>query len=94
MLILRIVRLIHMLKKVSSAISELGLRNRGAKVKNFYFLRKTKAPSILAECFFLDDKDDVELYNATSMAKAIVKGLVGVDFKEKVIVEEVVAEIT
>ena len=81
-------------EKVSNAIEELGYRNRGAKIKNFYFLGKTKSPAILVECCFVDDKDDVELYNATSMAKAIVKGLVGVEFKEKVVVEEVVAEIT
>lgn len=74
-------------EKVVNSIAELGYKNRGAKVENWYFLKNTKAPAILVECFFLDDKDDVELYEATSMAKAIVKGLVGVEFKENVPVE-------
>lgn len=80
-------------EKVVNAIAELGFRNRGVKIKSsFYFLGKTKAPAILVECCFVDDKDDVELYNATSMAKAIVKGIVDVEYKELPIVEEAVVE--
>lgn len=64
--------------KICNAISELGYRNRGVKVRpDLYFLRKTKAPALLVECCFVDDKDDVKLYKAKEMAQAIVKGITG-----------------
>ena len=62
-----------------NAISELGFKNRGAKVnKNYYVVRNTKAPAILLECCFCDNAQDAAKYNAESMANAIVKGLTGV----------------
>lgn len=65
-------------EKIVKAISELGFRNRGVKIRNdLYFLRKTTAPALLVECCFVDDKDDVNLYNAKKMAQAIVKGITG-----------------
>ncbi len=65
-------------KKVCEQISKLGFTNRGVKErKDLYFLRKTKAPAMLIECCFVDDKDDVELYDYQSMARAIVEGLIG-----------------
>lgn len=61
-----------------NAISELGFRNRGAKVnKDYYVVRKTVAPAILLECCFCDNAQDAAKYNAESMANAIVKGLTG-----------------
>ena len=63
---------------IVNAISELGFRNRGAKVnKNYYVVRNTKAPAILLECCFCDNAEDAGRYNAESMANAIVKGLTG-----------------
>ena len=63
---------------IVNAISELGFRNRGAKVNpNYYVLRKTVAPAILVECCFCDSPEDAQKYNAESMATAIVKGLTG-----------------
>lgn len=68
---------------VSKAIETLGFRNRGIKFRpDLYFLKKTKAPAMLVECCFVNDKDDVELYNHHLMAKAIVKGITGIDFEE------------
>lgn len=71
-------------KAVVEAISELGYRIRDDKIpdelktnSSLYFLRKTKAPAILIECCFVDDKDDADLYNADQMAQAIAKGLMG-----------------
>lgn len=65
---------------IAKEIAMLGFKNRGVKTrKDLYFLRKTKAPSLLIECCFVDDKDDVALYNADKMAKAIVKGITGKD---------------
>lgn len=61
---------------IAKSISELGFRNRGVKVrKDLYFLNSTKAEAVLIECCFVDDKDDIELYDATKMAQAIVKGI-------------------
>ena len=57
-------------------VSDLGFKNRGVKVrKDLYYLRKTSAPAMLIECCFVDDKDDVKLYDYKKMAKAIVKGI-------------------
>ena len=68
---------------VCKEIAALGFRNRGVKVnKSLYVLRKTKAPAMLIECCFVDDADDARLYNAASMAKAIVKGLTGEEYVE------------
>lgn len=63
-------------ERVCDAISKLGYKNRGVKVnKKLYFLRKTKAPAILIECCFVDDKDDVQLYDYQKIAEAIVYGV-------------------
>lgn len=65
-------------QSIVNAISELGFRNRGAKVNPMYYvLRKTVAPAILVECCFCDSAIDAGKYNAESMATAIVKGLTG-----------------
>ena len=68
----------HYAEGVVKAISALGFKNRGVKTNpNLYFLRKTKAPSMLIECCFVDDKDDVALYDYQTMADAIVFGITG-----------------
>ena len=40
-------------------------------------LQKTKAPAMLIECCFVDDRDDVQLYDCQQMAEAIVYGIIG-----------------
>lgn len=63
---------------VVKAISALGFKNRGVKTNpNLYYLRKTKYPAMLIECCFVDDKDDVALYDYQKMADAIVFGITG-----------------
>lgn len=71
-------------KAVVESIAELGFRIRDDKIpdelktnSSLYFLRKTKAPAILIECCFVDDKDDADLYDSDKMAQAIAKGLMG-----------------
>jgi len=65
-------------EKVVSAIGTLGYNKRGVKVNSsFYVLKNTNAPAMLIECLFLDDKDDVELYDYKTMASAIVYGIAG-----------------
>ena len=49
-----------------------------------YVLKNTKAPALLIEVCFVDDKDDVELYqeNVDKVARAIVKGITGKEVVE------------
>lgn len=69
-------------EKVCKEISKLGYKNRGVKVnQGLYFLNRTKSPAMLIECCFVDDMDDVKLYSADKMAKAIATAIVG-DIKE------------
>lgn len=63
---------------ICDAIATLGFKNRGVKVRpDLYVLRHTKAPALLVECCFVDDADDVALYDADQMATAIVRGITG-----------------
>lgn len=66
----------EMAQKVVKSIADLGFKNRGIKYRtDLAVLRRTKSPAMLVECCFVDDKDDVALYNYKKMARAIVKGL-------------------
>lgn len=63
---------------ICDSISDLGFRNRGVKERtDLYVLNKTNASALLIECCFVDDADDVKLYNSTKMAEAIVYGITG-----------------
>jgi len=54
----------------------LGITNRGFKTnQGYYVLKHTKAQAIIIECAFVDDKDDVNHWNAEKCAQAIVKGI-------------------
>lgn len=65
-------------EKVCNAIATLGYKNRGVKTSgSLYVLKHTNSPSMLIECCFVDDKDDVEIYNYKTMAEAIVQGITG-----------------
>lgn len=73
-------------ENVCKSIEKLGFKNRGVKYSTrLYVLRKTTAPAMLIECCFVDDKDDVALYDYKSMADAIVYGLVGENYKDEVV---------
>ncbi|MCR5704325.1 MAG: N-acetylmuramoyl-L-alanine amidase [Eubacterium sp.] len=61
---------------VCNEVSKLGYTNRGVKEnKGLYVLNSTKAPAMLVECAFVDDKDDAKLWNAKKMARAIAVGI-------------------
>lgn len=63
-------------KRICEKISKLGFKNRGVKIRtNLGVLKNTKAQTLLVECCFVDDKDDIKLYNYKTMAKAIVEGV-------------------
>ena len=65
-------------QQVVDSIAALGFRNRSVKERpSLYVLRHTKAPAMLIECCFIDDPEDVALYNADRMAAAIVAGITG-----------------
>lgn len=65
-------------QRVVDSIATLGFRNRGVKEQqSLYVLRHTRAPAMLIECCFVDDPEDVALYNADRMAAAIVAGITG-----------------
>lgn len=73
---------------ISKAISELGFRNRGAKVdsRGLYELRHTQMLAIIIEPFFLDNKEDVDIYKrvgAKELARAITKGVINKDIKQE-----------
>ena len=71
-------------EKIVNAIASLGFKNRGVKInQKLYFLRKTKAAALLLECCFVDDKDDVALYDYKSMADAIVYAITGQKYQEQ-----------
>ena len=68
--------LVQMANRICKSVSKLGFKNRGIKYrKDLYFLNNTNDPALLVECCFVDDKDDIELYNYKTMAKAIVEGV-------------------
>lgn len=63
---------------ICNEISALGYYNRGVKIrKDLYVLNSTVMPAILIECCFCDNVLDMKLYDKTTMAKAIVKGITG-----------------
>ena len=82
---------------VADAIADLGYTKRkdntypvaGVKVRpSLYVLKHTKAPAMLVECCFTDDKDDVERYEYKSMASAIVRGITGTSAADEETPEE------
>lgn len=61
---------------VNNISNSLGIRNRGVKTRtNLYVLRKTKSPSLLIECCFVDNATDKAKWNVDKCAKAIVEGI-------------------
>lgn len=63
---------------IADNIAALGYCNRGVKERpGLYVLKHTKSPALLIECCFVDDPDDVAIYNADRMAAAIVAGITG-----------------
>ena len=65
-------------ERICSNVAKLGYKNRGNKKRtDLGFLTRTTAKAILVECCFVDDKDDVALYNYKTMAKAIAEGIHG-----------------
>lgn len=65
-------------KNVLNNIVALGYHNRGIKDgTRLYVIRNTSMKSMLVECCFIDNAEDMDKYNADKIADAIVSGLVG-----------------
>lgn len=63
-------------KRIHANIVKLGYRDRKIKSRSdLYVLKNTKMNALLVECCFVDDRDDVNLYNYKTMAKAIAEGI-------------------
>ena len=64
---------------VDSISSKIGLYNRGVKNEDFYVIKNTNMPSILIECGFISNYDDLCKTTSTvkqiEMAKAIVEAV-------------------
>lgn len=61
---------------IVSEIEKLGFDNRGVKARpELAVLCRTNYPSLLVECCFVDDKDDIKLYDVETMAQAITLGI-------------------
>ena len=70
--------------RICANIAQLNFKNRGVKIRtDLSILKKTKAPCILVECCFVDDFDDVKLYNPKTMAKAIAQGILDKTIEDK-----------
>lgn len=66
-------------ERICKRISELGFKNRGVKYSKEFTVLKTKNPCIIVEICFLDDLDDVNIYNKNKdkIPYAIVEGILG-----------------
>lgn len=68
-------------KLILKNLEMLGYVNRGVKdnSRHLYVLSHTKMPSMLIECSFIDSASDMDRYNASKIADAIVNGLIRAD---------------
>lgn len=57
-------------------IASLGFVNRGVKAgSGLYVIKKTKAKSMLIECCFCDNQQDIDTYRAAGGAEAVAKSI-------------------
>ncbi len=61
---------------VCENIASLGFANRGVKAgSGLYVIKKTKAKSMLIECCFCDNQQDIDTYRAAGGAEAVAKSI-------------------
>lgn len=66
--------------KICNGLQTIGFRNRGVKYdRDLYVLANTHAQAILIEVCFVDDKDDIDVYNANknTIATVIAESITG-----------------
>ena len=72
------------MKRILSNICSLGYTNRGLKQRaNLAVLKNTSMAAMLIECCFCDNKEDMAIYNADKLAKAIVEGFFNTNIVDK-----------
>jgi len=81
---------------IQSALVALGFVNRGVRAANFHVLRETKAPSILIEIGFIDNRGDNNLFNKkrNEIIKVLAKVIldkVGVMYEEPSVAKQPVS---
>lgn len=65
-------------QRICTQLSKLGYKNRGVKYSTgLAVLKRSKAPTVLVECGFVDAQTDANLYDADAIARAIAIGIVG-----------------
>ena len=65
-------------RKVCEQMEHIGYTNRGVKQRSdLYFLNRTKAHAMLIECCFIDDKDDMNIWDEQHIAQAIMYAVTG-----------------
>lgn len=73
-------------KRIRENMAALGFKDRGTKTtKNLYILNHTKAPALLLEICFVDDRDDYDLYQKVgyqAIAKAIAYAVMNKSMQE------------
>lgn len=68
-------------KEINSAVvGSCNFTNRGVKTSNLYVLKNTVAPAVLVEVCFVDSAEDKDKLNTEAVAKALFKGITGVDY--------------
>ncbi|GAI79324.1 unnamed protein product, partial [marine sediment metagenome] len=59
----------------SSLVSSINRRDRGVKTADFYILKNSKIPAILAECVFISNPEEENLLKSGSFQDKIVNGI-------------------
>ena len=71
---------------VCANLSDLGFTNRGVKAgTGLYVIRKTKAKSMLIECCFCDNQQDIDTYQAAGGAEGIARAIYRGIYKEAIL---------
>lgn len=71
-------------KRIVNNLSKMGYANRGVKNgKDLAVVGGVNKYALLVECCFIDNVDDMNLYNADSIAEAIFCGIVNKNFEIK-----------
>lgn len=65
--------------QICENLASLGYKDRGVKeARDLYIINKTRPSTILVECCFIDDKDDMDMWDARKIGYAIADAIMGV----------------
>lgn len=73
--------LLNKAREINTAVANsCNFVNRGLKTADYYVLNGTVAPAVLVEVCFVDHQEDKDKLNTQAVAKALFKGITGVDY--------------